>query len=914
MAALPVLTRSTLRKLLLLCVLVKPLSSPAFAQEQPRPAAAQQDESTPLAPPEDVSEAESANSDEGTHGAEVAVEGEEEGPKRSNAVSGAALRNENVFAAKVDNAGAKADGQRLGGTYIIIPHAVVETNFYATEYSQPTTELPVLARPPMANTWHGEIYETLQNSVFNARTFFQVGPVLPSRMNNYGIRFSGKLPGWGYLSGSFGQVKNHGMVNGNVIVPLLSERTPLATDPATRAIVQRFINAYPATAPNRPDFDTRALNTNSPQSTDSTDGSLRLDGRAGAHGIVSISHAINRQRIDAFQLVAGQNPDTSIHTQRFRSTYRWEASEATEFSVSGGFTRMRSSLQAEPNAVGPRVRFFNVIQNLGPDSFYPLDRAENTFHWGALGYHHTAGGKHRITFGGDMNRYQLNGMDQNGSRGDFQFNSNWGFSATENLLRGTPTSYAQSFGNMYRGYRNWISDEFIADQWNVTRRLQLYVGVRHSMNTAPREVNNLDVAPFRTDWNNFSPRFSFAVLGPREWVVRGSYTVSFSQVMPATYSQMRYNPPGSHSVTVNFPDPSTVVGVNQSLTNPLAGVDLTSPNARSTVTLISPDLVAPYSHQYNFTIEKKIGPAVVDIGYLGSRSIKLLNYFSLNRGLPVDGIPLTTATVNQRRQDPRYYEVSYVVNAGIGYLDAAQVSWRVPFHSGLSLSGSFTFGKALDQGVSYLSAAAARDNLVRPQQENNALEDKKGLSDFDSTRALSMAVSYTVPRYHIPGLLAKAAHNWQISGVAMMKTGTPFALYTGSDAPGFGNVDGVPTDRPNLLDPSILGAVVGDPATSTQILSKSKFAFISAGQPSGNLGFNVFRRGPIRNMNAALSREFALGQNRARTLQFRAEVFNLGNHPQFDAPANILTSSSFGKITNTLNNGRVIQFGLRLTL
>ena len=149
---------------------------------------------------------------------------------------------------------------------------------------------------------------------------------------------------------------------------------------------------------------------------------------------------------------------------------------------------------------------------------------------------------------------------------------------------------------------------------------------------------------------------------------------------------------------------------------------------------------------------------------------------------------------------------------------------------------------------------------------------------------------------------------------SMLKAGTPFPLYTGSDAPGFGNVDGVPTDRPNILDPSILGAVVGDPSTSTQILSKSKFSFLAPNQRAGNIGFNVFRRGPIRNVNAAVSREFAFGQNHGRVLQFRGEAFNLGNHPQFDAPGNILTSTSFGKITNTLNNGRVLQFGLRLTL
>ena len=73
------------------------------------------------------------------------------------------------------------------------------------------------------------------------------------------------------------QRKIRGMVNGNVLVPLAEERIPLATDPATRSIVQRYLNAYPNVLPNRLDFDPRALNINSPQRIDEVDGTTRLD-------------------------------------------------------------------------------------------------------------------------------------------------------------------------------------------------------------------------------------------------------------------------------------------------------------------------------------------------------------------------------------------------------------------------------------------------------------------------------------------------------------------------------------------------------------------------------------------------------------------------------------------------------------
>ena len=74
----------------------------------------------------------------------------------------------------------------------------------------------------------------------------------------------------------------------------------------------------------------------------------------------------------------------------------------------------------------------------------------------------------------------------------------------------------------------------------------------------------------------------------------------------------------------------------------------------------------------------------------------------------------------------------------------------------------------------------------------------------------------------------------------------------------------------------------------------------------------MFRRQRIINLNSALSREWKFGQQRIYSLRFRAEAFNFGNHPQFDAPQNnMAAASTFGKITNTLNTGRVFQFGLR---
>jgi hypothetical protein len=179
------------------------------------------------------------------------------------------------------------------------------------------------------------------------------------------------------------------------------------------------------------------------------------------------------------------------------------------------------------------------------------------------------------------------------------------------------------------------------------------------------------------------------------------------------------------------------------------------------------------------------------------------------------------------------------------------------------------------------------------------------VSNFHQPHAFLARASYESPRKRVPRLL----QGWRTSAVLLMKTGTPFSVFSGSDAPGFGNVDGESGDRVNILDPSILGRVVADPDTSRALLPRSAFAFMSPGDLRGNIGRNTFRKGGIRNVNAVLDRAWRIAGE--TTLRFRAESVNLGNTPQFADPERNLTSKTFGLITNTLNEGRTFQFTLQ---
>jgi len=250
--------------------------------------------------------------------------------------------------------------------------------------------------------------------------------------------------------------------------------------------------------------------------------------------------------------------------------------------------------------------------------------------------------------------------------------------------------------------------------------------------------------------------------------------------------------------------------------------------------------------------------------------------------------------------------------ASNAYFDAARIAFKAPAWHGLTSEASYWFSKAIDTGSAYTNMAAGDEALQGySQSQNPVAEDLKGPSAFDQSHAAMVRFQYALPAQTSGGRLFRGvANGWRISGTFLAKTGLPFTVITGSDGPGSGNVDGSNGDRPNLLDPSVLGRTFGDPNTSSALLPRSAFGFIPATGLRGSLGSNTFRRGGIRNMNAALARTWTVHSDWRTT--FRVESINFFNTPQFGSPNADLSSPAFGKITNTLNDGRSFQFTLQI--
>ncbi len=889
-------------RLLGTCLALVVLAGPGFAQSAPSASGASEAEvaegsSEALDGEGSPSEAGAASTSDAADRTRLNLLGE------VNSEQGEGRRNENVSLALIDNNVLKELNERLGTSATAVNNLQIDRSYWATEFGGPPGR-PVHAAPSPASRVRGNLFLTHNNSAVSARSFFQVGDVQPARSNNYGVTLG--LPAWKgaalTLNGS--QTRNKGQVNGNVLVPTLEERTPLTNDPTTRAFVQRIMDAYPVAAPNRPDINPRALNTNAPQDIANDRVSATLDQATGDSGRITMRYGLVLQSVDAFQLVGGQNPNTTTRNHQSRITWNrsWTPRLTGDFTV--GFDRVGSLLIPDETSIGPWIRIGRELDSIGPPGRFPVDRAGNNFRYGArLRYRR---GDHNLTFGGELHRSQINGRELQDHRGRFIFRQNFGRDGITNLRMGLASNYSVAIGDVHRGFRQWMSQLYFGDEWKASSNLTLSMGLRWEPVARPTEVNDLTRIPYSSDTNNFAPRFGFAYRLPgRGGVMRGSYGLHYGEIFTATYIQARVNPPQNVTVVVQTPD----------LVDPLKALRpiKLDPSARSVTFDIAPDLSIPYTHNYSYSWEFEIARDWnLDLAYIGSRSHQLLSMYFLNRARPVEGIAQTTRTVNLRRPDQRHFNVFHINNGSRGFFDAGRATLRIPRWAGVSLEASYWWSKAIDLGGSYLNTASnANRRQTESPSEFDVHHELRGVSNFDQPHAALFNFSYQTPALGTSGGLLRSLFGaWQLSSVVLLKSGTPFSVQAGSDAPGFGNVDGSHSDTPIVEDPSVLGRSIDHPDTSFERLPASAFSFIQPTDKRGNLGRNTFRRDGIANVNLALSKSWPIGEDR---LLLRAESLNFTNHPQFQDPGSSLAQGNFGKITNTLNDGRTFRFTLRFT-
>jgi hypothetical protein len=557
----------------------------------------------------------------------------------------------------------------------------------------------------------------------------------------------------------------------------------------------------------------------------------------------------------------------------------------------------------------------------------PIFRRENTFQYMDNVTYTT--GSQTLKFGFNITRRQITEYQTNRGNGRFNFSPAFTDSrgaqpgASGNSMASFILGYAnlieQDFTLAWTGQRGWENGFYFADDWRVSRRLTLNLGLRWEYYSPYVEVadriGNFDPntatvllagrdgvdrrAGVNRDFSNWAPRFGFAYQAMDHTVIRGGYGLFYNPngnggALLRLFRHLPFGPiysvvPGDNfvgtRVSDGFPDPPTVNF--EAAKRPTGGVIGVAPNFRSA-----------YAQQYNLTVEHEVAPwqTLFKVAYVGNLGRRLGTTFDLNQPTPS---PI--GTVNERRSffgiNPNIVGITYAVSDGLSSYQALQFSVEKRYSHGLAFQTGYTWAHSIDNVANDFGGGAGTPQDIRCRRPC-----ERGNSSFDIRHRLTVAATYELPFARGTGLTHTLVGGWRINTNLMAQTGLPFNLGLNNSA----NTNGAGGSRPDRVGD---GTLPSDQRTLQRWFDASAFTQPANGT-FGNAARNVLY-GPGRwNVDASLFKDFTFTEE--SKLQFRAEFFNVFNHPQFGQPNGTIFNPGVGQITSIVGNPRQIQLALRL--
>jgi hypothetical protein len=521
---------------------------------------------------------------------------------------------------------------------------------------------------------------------------------------------------------------------------------------------------------------------------------------------------------------------------------------------------------------------------VGP-ALFDLQVANNSFTW--LDTLSWVKGRHQLKFGTQIVRNQDNKA--------LNFQRTVTYQTLDEFARNSPFSIG-TLGQPRAGMRNTYNQFFVQDDMQATRKLGINAGLRYQYDTTPTEshgrVANFDFAAgklepvgtklFQAPKTNFAPRLgiAYAPFGNSRTVIRTGFGLFFASLNAA----MAQNVPNNIS--------QQAASLTRQQIPDLVGFPFPAISAFGAVTSYTAffkTYQGVYTEQWNFNIQQAVGgEAMVQAGYIGNRGLHLNASRNMNRLFAGTAI----------RPYPAFGNITVPINGTNSSYNALQVSFRRRFHRGLTFNVNYTWAHTLDQGgVSFGSG---------PQDDSN-FRNEYGNADYDVRHNLEFDYTYQLPAApKLPGWLGAG---WQVNGITLMRSGLSVNATCGCDSARIGTASARPDRVPDV---PLRPAQVDIPGNQYNIAA---FARPADGK-FGNVGRNVLKGPAAFNWDFSLFKNFKIRE--AKSVQFRAEVFNIYNTPQFGTPgANLSAPNGFGKSLGTINTpagfgtNRQVQFALR---
>lgn len=560
-------------------------------------------------------------------------------------------------------------------------------------------------------------------------------------------------------------------------------------------------------------------------------------------------------------------------------------------------------------------------------------RGDHTFKFGVSILHRNVQLFRPIAGKGDFRMY---------GNGDFTQcpNSNSGPGGTSEALSGTTRweaadlligfmcTYDIGFQQGNVGTMNWENAVFGQDDWKISKKLTLNLGLRYEVFTNPSEqyarqanfelssghlilaANSSDTLT-ETDRNNFSPRLGLAydIRGDGKSVIRGGYGIFYFLDRGGINNQLAQNPPfaGSSRYTYNNGYRITFTGqaplnsnLNTAATAPLPlPVPNTSPaflNNPIGVNVLSvlPDNKVSNVQQFNVQYQQEFwGSTALSVGYVGTRGRNLILYYNLNGTAysPGSSVPCPIAGRTLGNCYPGLGGVNVRDDIGRSQYDSLQVQVSRRMTKGWQYIAAYTFSKTKDNGQGAFDNTAS-GNFIEPYTT----------SRLDYPHVLSFESIYEIPfgrgrlfGSDIPKALDLVIGGWSLNGIFRAQSGNPFDVRINNR----------------------LANVTGDPYTGRGDKRPylNRAAFSDAVTGLGSLGRNSLRSPSTNQLNLGLSKDFRVTES--VKLQFRVEAFNVFNTIQWSSPNTDYNNSDvngfgFGTIRGTSPfSNRQIQFGGR---
>src|SRR5271170_641050 len=447
---------------------------------------------------------------------------------------------------------------------------------------------------------------------------------------------------------------------------------------------------------------------------------------------------------------------------------------------------------------------------------------------------------------------------------------------------------------------------------------------------------------WKTPYGDVGPRLGFAYQLTEKPVVllRGGFGVYFDRHSGNLAEQTQDQPPfATLQIVSGDPNgPATLQSPFVPLVLPNSSYPIFMPRTPTSVPFIEgtdPNVLDGKTYEYNLNVQYALGrDYVLQVGYVGTRSVHRPGEYEFDQALlaspenPVNGeITNSINNVTARLPIQGVSQGSLLTSSTfIANYNALQASVTKQMQHDFQLQGSYTWAKNLDEVNGEVGTDVFELQLPTNNQNNFRLSSYGPAGDDRDQRAV-VSFTWSAPKFaSLPALPRRLLTNWQFSGIGVLQSGIPLSVFDFNAGSVYGLLGGEVRAQRTGSSPSTKGSLYSrvlngylDSSAFTRA-PEAPYGTSLADQDFGNSGVGIVRGPGQHNLDLTVERIFPVKES--SSFVFRTEFFNLTNTPQFGNPnpylgytdptlLNPSASPSFGKITNTVTNPRIIQFAMK---